>query len=140
MQKRIIPPILFLLLSFIIACDKHNGPPTLSDPSAPDSLAKGSTDTAFVFVTAVDPDGADDIDSVYFITTRPDGSSNGFHFAMNDGGMLGDSVAGDNRFTTGILAPSDSAQTGDYTFTFYAFDKHGNKSNSPTVTVTAYPR
>lgn len=140
MQKKIIPPILLLLIALIFACDKKNDPPTLSDISAPDSLAKGSTDSAYIFITAIDPDGADDIDSVYFIVTRPDSTSNGLHFALNDDGQLGDSTANDNRYSTGILAPSTSAQTGDYKFTFYARDKHGNKSNNPAVTVTAYQR
>jgi hypothetical protein len=140
MKKRIIPPIVFIILSFVVACDKHNDPPTLSDISAPDSLAKGSTDSAYISITAIDPDGADDIDLVYFIVTKPDSSSSGYHFAMNDDGLLGDSTANDNRYSTGILAPSGSAQTGDYIFKFYARDKHGNKSNNPQVTITAYQR
>lgn len=140
MHKRIIPPILILLLSIIAACDKKNDPPTLSDVSAPDSLAKGSTDSAYIFITAIDPDGANDIDSVYFIVTRPDSTSNGYHFPLNDDGQLGDSTANDNRYSTGILAPASSAQTGDYIFTFYARDNHGHKSNNPSVTITAYQR
>lgn len=140
MLKKIIPPILLLLLSLIAACDKKNDPPTLSDPYAPDSLIRGSTDTAFVRVTAIDPDGVDDIDSVYFISTRPDGSSNGFHFAMNDEGLLGDSVAGDNRYTTGILPPSIAAHVGNYIFTIYSYDKHGNNSNHFALVVNVHDR
>jgi hypothetical protein len=140
MLKKIIPPILLLLISLIVACDKKNDPPTLSDPYAPDSLIRGSTDTAFVRVTAIDPDGADDIDSVYFVVTRPDTSSSGFHFAMNDEGLLGDSVAGDNRYTTGILPPSTAAQIGNYIFTIYSYDKHDNKSNHLALVVNVHDR
>jgi hypothetical protein len=140
MQKKIIPPILILLISLIVACDKKNDPPTLSDVSAPDSMAQGSTDTAYISITAIDPDGADDIDSVFFIVTRPDTTSSGIHIPLNDDGQLGDSTANDNRFSTGILAPSSSVRSGDYIFTFYARDKHGNKSNNPQVTITAYQR
>ena len=136
MKILIIPIIIFLL--FLVACDKHNNPPTLSEISVPDSLAKGDTLLYLVSALAIDPDGAGDIDSVYFIVTRPDSTSNGIHFAMNDRGELGDSVPGNNRYSTGIQAPAPQSQSGNYTFTFYARDKHGNNSNNPSAIITAY--
>jgi hypothetical protein len=133
-----VGPIVFILLISYFACDKHNDPPTLSDISAPDSLMRGDTTAYLISVMAIDPDGAGDIDSVYFISTKPDSTSNGNHFALNDDGQIGDATAGDNLYSTYIQAPIPTAQLGNYIFTFYARDKHGNNSNNPTVTVTVY--
>jgi len=114
------------------------GNPTLSNVVAPDSMEKGSPDTAYIYVDAYDPDGLSNIDSVYFVVTRPDGSSNGIHQYMHDDGEFGDLVAGDGTYTLGITAPTPENQTGDYLFTFFAFDLEGNYSNSPEVIITAY--
>ncbi len=142
MQKRIF--LLFVFSIFIIALSCSSDPleiryaPRLFDVSAPDSLEKGSIDTSYVFVSVFDLNGQADVDSVYFISTRPDGTSNGFHLYMHDDGRYGDSTAADGRFTLGILAPQPTSQSGDYTFTFYALDKQGDKSNNPTAIITAY--
>lgn len=114
------------------------GNPTLSNAIGPDSLQRGSLDPAFIFIDAYDPDGLGDIDSVYFIVTRPNGSSNGIHFPMYDDGTSGDSVAGDGTYSTGIQAPDSSSQLGDYIFRFYSFDLEGNNSNNPEIIITAY--
>jgi hypothetical protein len=138
MKKLIFLPIVFILLISYFACDKHNDPPTLSDISAPDSLMQGDTLLYSISILATDPDGRDDIDSVYFVVTRPDSTSNEIHFAMHDDGQNGDTTADDGRYTLGIQAPGLQNQSGDYIFTFYARDKHGNKSNNPSVIITAY--
>ncbi len=112
--------------------------PILFNPIGPDSLEKGSPDIYYIFINAYDPDGLADIDSVYFIATRPDSSSNGIHRYLHDDGELGDIAAGDSIFTLGIQAPAPQNQSGDYIFTFYALDTMGNSSNNPEITVTAY--
>ncbi len=113
--------------------------PILFNPAGPDSLEKGSTDTSFIFISAYDPDGITDIDSVYFIATRPDSSSNGIHqYMYDDGSTYEDSVAEDGRYTIGIQAPDTTSQSGDFIFTFYALDKDRNPSNNPEKIVTAY--
>jgi len=114
------------------------GNPTLSNVVAPDSLERGSPDTSYIYVDAYDPDGLSDIDSLYFVVTRPDNTSNGIHQYMHDDGEFGDLVAGDGTYTLGITAPTPENQTGDYIFTFFAFDLEGNYSNSPEVIITAY--
>jgi hypothetical protein len=117
-----------------LACDKPNFEPVLSDISAPDSLAKGDTLAYLVSIRAFDPNGNDDVDSVYFEVTRPDGSLNPNRFVLHDDGLAGDAARGDYIYSTGIQAPSPSNQTGDYTFTFHAVDKHGKRSsNNPSV-------
>ncbi len=112
--------------------------PVLFNPVGPDSLEKGSLDIYYIFINAYDPDGLADIDSVYFIVTRPDGSSNGTHRYLHDDGQFGDINQGDSIFTLGIQAPAPQNQSGDYLFTFYALDIQGNWSNNPEIVITAY--
>lgn len=142
MQKRIYLPIVFTFLALSISCTKKvievHYAPVLYNASAPDSLQKGSFDTSYVYISVFDPDGPGDIDSVYFIATRPDGTTNAIHLYMHDDGLYGDPMAGDGQYSLGIQAPLPSSQSGDYTFTFYAMDRQGDKSNNPQVIVTAY--
>ena len=113
--------------------------PVLCNPVAPDSLQRGSEGTSQVTIIAYDPDGLGDIDSVYFISTRPDSSSNGNHLYMfDDGSTYDDAVAGDGQYTITIQHPSGSSQLGDYVFTFYAIDMQGNPSNNPEHILTVY--
>ncbi len=112
--------------------------PILFNPIGPDSLEKGSLDIYYIFINAYDPDGLADVDSVYFIVARPDGSSNGNHLYLHDDGELGDIEEGDSIFTLGIQAPAPQNQSGDYIFTFYALDMQGNPSNNPEIVITAY--
>jgi|GEM_PF-2536449 len=112
--------------------------PELYNLICPDSLQKGSPDTSYIFVSARDPQGLANIDSVYFTVTRPDGSSNGYRFYLLDNGLAGDSTAGDGVYTIGIQAPSINNQTGDYTFRFRAFDLDGNGSPELTKSVNAF--
>jgi len=108
---------------------------------APDSLVKGSLAPAYLFLKAWDPQGSDDIDSVYFWVMRPDGSSNNTRIIMFDDGDIvdhGDSVAEDGIYSRGIQAPGHQDQTGNYTFYFSAKDTDGNQANELVKIVTAY--
>jgi hypothetical protein len=105
--------------------------PVLCDPIGPDSLRRGSLDTSYIYIATHDPNGPADLDTVFFVVTRPDSTSNGFHFNMHDDGQNGDSQAGDGWYTLGILAPAQNNQPGDYKFTFYAVDNENNHSNNP---------
>ena len=145
MLKAIILTSVILGILFLGSCEREKRivevqyAPVLYDVIAPDSLQRGSVYISYIFARAFDPDGLDNIDSVYFISTRPDGSSNGIHLYMyDDGSTYEDSVAGDGRYTIGIQAPDTSSQIGDYTFTFYALDMQSNMSNNPQKIVTAY--
>jgi hypothetical protein len=140
MKFKLILPIVFIFSLLFCYCDKPNYAPVLSAINAPDSLIRGDTLLYFIAITAIDPNGAGDIDSVYFVVTRPDTTSNNIHFPLNDMGQNGDSTAGDNRYSSGIQAPGPQSQLGNYVFTFYAKDKHGNKSNNPAAIITAYQR
>ncbi len=112
--------------------------PILFDVAAPDSIQRGSQTPAYITVRAYDPDGRSDIDSVFFISLRPDSTSSGSHFYMfDDGQTYEDQAANDGQYTIGIVTDV-SNQLGDYTFTFFALDSSGNQSNNPFVIVTVY--
>lgn len=142
MKIRIILPIAIISLLFVISCTKKvvevRYAPVLYDLVAPDSIQRGSTDIYFLSVNAFDPDGLTDIDSVYFTSTKPDGTSNGAHYYMRDDGQPPDSVAADGCFSQGIQAGNAQSQLGDYIFKFYAKDKDGNESNHPQAIITMY--
>lgn len=145
MLKAIILTSVILAILFLGSCEREKRivevqyAPVLYDVVAPDSLQKGSIEISYIFARAFDPDGLDNIDSVYFIATRPDGSSNGIHrYMYDDGSTYEDSAAADGRYTIGIQAPDTTSQSGDFIFTFYALDMQGNPSNNPEIVITAY--
>jgi hypothetical protein len=110
-----------------------NAAPVISDLNIAASVQRGES---FVFtIKASDPNGALDIQHVYFKLFRPDGSlvdpQNGLgYFPMVDNGdpNLGDQIAGD-----GVYSFKNSfgatAQTGSWKFEFQAKDKSGSLSN-----------
>jgi len=135
-------PLIFLSFLIAVSCEKKvievRYAPVLFDIVAPDSLLKGSPDSSYIAVSAFDPDGADDIDSVYFVVTRPDSTVNPFHFHMQDTGEGGDSTAGDGSYALIIPAPTPTSLSGEFTFAFYAYDSQRNRSNIPSKVITAY--
>ena len=139
--KFVILSILALAIT-IVACDgksTENEDPVISNLIAPDSLIKNLPDVYLIYLTASDPQGLDDLDSVFFTVERPDGTSNGVTFYMfDDGENGGDPVAGDGIYVQGIQSPTDQNQTGDYKFYFQARDTDGNLSNTIEKTITAY--
>ncbi|MCP4583299.1 MAG: hypothetical protein GY839_16960 [candidate division Zixibacteria bacterium] len=137
--------LLVLLFAAIVACSGcGDDPVTNENPEvynlvAPDSLIKGLPDTTLIYLSLRDPQGLDDIDSVFFTVDRPDGSTNGFTFYMFDDGLNGgDSLAEDGIYTQGIQSPSSGSQTGDYVFHFSARDNSDNMSNTINKSITAY--
>ena len=113
---------------------QNNVTPVISDLVCPNSINRG---VDFIFsVTANDPNGLNDIESVSFKLFRPDGtiveeSPGDTLFAMHDDGDLGtfgDSTAGD-----GVYSFKNSfaltAQTGNWKFIFQAEDRGGSLSN-----------
>jgi hypothetical protein len=102
-------------------------------------VQRGAADTSYIFLSAYDPDGLGDIDSVYYQVTKPDNTTNGHTFRLHDDGQAGDSVAGDGRFTGGLYTYGDnSSQLGNYILKFSAIDKNGDESNHPQATINFY--
>ncbi len=72
MLKTIFLPTVFLGILILGSCEREKKivevqyAPVLYDIVAPDSLQKGSIEISYIFIRAFDPDGLDNIDSVYF--------------------------------------------------------------------------
>lgn len=107
-----------------------NIPPVLSDVIAPDSLTVADTTAFAVSVKVYDENGLNDIKSVYFFVTRPDGVSSGVPTFLFDDGSLtgnGDETPGDGRYSR-IIVINQSNQKGIYKLEFQAEDKGNKKS------------
>ena len=85
-------------------------PPQLSNVSAPDSITlPASAGQSYILsVTVTDEDNNNDVNEVFFNTTKPDGSpSSGNPFFMYDDGKNGDQLAGDGIWSFSITIPHD---------------------------------
>ncbi len=100
--------------------------PILSNVLTPDSISRVSPETTYIFADAHNTHDFGRIDTVYFIVTRPDSTSNGIAFLLHDDGLHGDSLMGDGRFTLGIQLQSPTPPPpGRYEFTFTAKNSLG---------------
>lgn len=131
--------------------NSENLPPIIDSVSAPDSVEIDSTHAIlfYLYATASDPNGLNDIKRVYFDTFKPNGQpSTGNPFPMyDDGGASGnpadgDSVANDGIFTLIIQLPALDAPTppalGTYVFKFYAEDRSGAVSKPFSHDIRVY--
>ncbi len=139
-KMKILIAVFLLLASFYIQCGNpaKNDNPIINDVVAPDSIQKGIPDSSFASVRASDPQGLDDIYAVYYIVTKPDGTSNGIKFPLFDDGQGYDSTSGDGIYSTAIAAPLLTSQTGNFTFSFAAVDRKGSTSNVINKIIKAY--
>jgi hypothetical protein len=93
--------------------------PTLSAVNLPDDVNRLASTPILLSVRVLDSAAVPA--SVYFITTKPDGSTSG-PFAMFDDGNAtshGDQTAGDRIYSL-VITINSSNQLGDYRFDFYA--------------------
>jgi hypothetical protein len=114
-----------------------NEPPVLFEPDTPDTLQRLTGARIQLYISASDPQGYGDIDSVYFKFRKPDGSfggasekEGGFHFVLVDNGIWrhhGDEKEGDGRFAFNFSIV-ENALLGTYTVIFFSRDKVGNLS------------
>ena len=124
----------------------ENEPPAIIQVSLPDSVAKPTTGSVLVRITAsvYDPQTLLDVKRVGFTSLKPDSTyaNNGLPIPMADNGLpfdpmqypspfYGDEVAGDGVYTFTMVVYSDEqaaqnglppVQKGTYRFTFQAFD------------------
>jgi hypothetical protein len=137
---KILIAVFLLLVSIIIQCSNpaKNDNPIVSGVVAPDSIQKGIPDSSFASVKVQDPQGSEDIEAVYYVVTKPDGTSNGIKFPLFDDGQGYDSTAGDGVYSTAIAAPLTTSQTGNFIFSFAAMDSKGATSNTINKTIKAY--
>lgn len=119
---------------FVFDNGTSNQEPVLSDLSAPDTITVVDTTVFRIRVRAIDPNGKQDLSRVYFVVTRPDGTSNNAALQMYDDGnftLHGDDVANDDIYSI-IVSVNSGNQRGEYTFTFTAEDR-GKKKSVPLV-------
>ncbi len=103
----------------------------------PDTLVV--TDTTFIqtSIQVSDSNGLNDIESVYFIVYKPDGTTNNFKTTMFDDGNVddnGDETAGDGIFSR-IIKVNQTNAKGTYRFEFTAKDRGGLFSNTINYSV-----
>ena len=137
-RNRVLVLISSGLIFIMCSNPAQNDGPEIYQVNTPDSLQKGSLEIWYAFAKVRDPQGLGDIDLVYCVVRRPDGSSNGIHTNLSDDGQNGDSIAGDGIYTRGFVAPADTNQTGDYVFSFVASDNNDNTSAAFNRIVRAY--
>ena len=152
--------ILLLTLLLLMQCGdsgtgpekKENVPGKILWVKVPDSLKipePGFWTTALVEAAVQDSDGLADVDSVYFISRKPDGTlaNNGQPFLMVDNGKpfnvnnplveAGDKKAGDGIYSLTIFLDNTN-QPGRYYFTFYMRDKAGHRSAGVVDSIEVY--
>jgi hypothetical protein len=143
MKYKIFAIALILSLIFITSCEKEysevidpvqNVPPIVRNLQAPDSLILHPTDTLKIVISieAYDPDGREDIQSVFFNSFLPDGSPSRSNpiYLFDDGNLLanGDLNANDGIYSRIIILPPNTPK-GKYRFDFQAIDKKAELSN-----------
>jgi uncharacterized protein YfaS (alpha-2-macroglobulin family) len=113
-----------------------NSPPVIANASVnPDAVTVTGSESVDITVTveASDPDGSNDIELVYFIVFRPDGTTSGTQNVLNDNGVkitgsAWDETAGDgiysNRFSV-----NNTSQKGLWRIEFRARDRSKQVSN-----------
>ena len=97
----------------------------------PDTLAVTDTVAIQISVKAEDQNGLNDIESVYFIVYRPDGTSNNIKLDLFDSGnnsLHGDQIADDGIYSLKIQVDQNNMK-GTYRFEFQARDRGKKLSN-----------
>lgn len=95
--------------------------------TVPDSTGRPADLLLYSLVT--DPQGLSDVDSVYFLLEKPDGTfgGNGAKFDLQDNGEVfyGDLIAGDGIYSK-IISIASTNDPGIYIFHFYMRDEVGH--------------
>ena len=112
---------------------QNNLPPFIqNDVIEPDTAVVNDTTVIFTSVEASDPNGQNDIEIVFFIVYKPDGTTNNARIEMFDDGDTiehGDLVAGDGIYSR-LIQINQTNDKGTYRFQFQAKDRGGKFSNT----------
>lgn len=111
---------------------KANIAPVISNTIVdPDTVVVTTTTLILTSVQVNDQNGLSDIEKVYFVVYRPDGTTNGNQNILFDDGNLsdhGDQTAGDGIYSL-LIQISSTNLKGTYRFEFQAKDRGGKLSN-----------
>lgn len=111
---------------------QNNIAPVISDVIIdPDTAVVTTSQVILTSVKAFDENGLSDIEKVYFVVYRPNGTTNGIQNLMFDDGnesLHGDKIAGDGIYSLLIQITSSNTK-GTYRFEFAARDRGGKLSN-----------
>ena len=97
----------------------------------PDTAVVTQRTVILTSVEASDSNGTNDIDEVYFIVYKPDGSTNGNKILLFDDGRIienGD-VTPDDGIYSRLIEVDETNDKGTYRFEFQAIDRSGASSN-----------
>ncbi|GAB6281492.1 MAG: hypothetical protein STSR0008_02320 [Ignavibacterium sp.] len=117
--------------NFIFDNGKENFSPVLSNLNAPDTVTLiGESVLIPLSINASDSNGLNDIKEVYFITYRPNGTTDGSKTYLYDNGNAknGDEIADDGIFSQIIVFTSSNTK-GQWRFDFQAIDRKNKLSN-----------
>jgi len=106
-------------------------PVILNDIIDPDTLVVTDTIAIQISIKAEDQNGLNDIESVYFVVYRPDGTSNNIKVDLFDSGNIslhGDQIACDGIYSLKIQVDQNNMK-GTYRFEFQARDRGKKLSN-----------
>jgi hypothetical protein len=107
----------------------RKGPPRILQYSIPDTLISDSLDYVIVWIETEDPQGLEDIDSVFFDIFLPLSPVPHFQSELWDNGQSGDLIEGDGIFTFQGDLRDTLKSRGIHTFRFQAADRSGLFSN-----------
>ena len=117
---------------------KSNVAPVISDDVInPDTLAVTDTVVIYTGIRATDENGSNDIQKVYFVVYKPDGTTNNSQLELYDDGDFlnhGDLIAGDGIYSK-IISVNQNNDKGSYRFEFQAKDRSNKLSNTINHTV-----
>jgi len=121
--------------SFTVVDGKRNGSPILGDCSLSDTLNADSLGHVFITIRVQDPQGFDDIDSVFFQIFQPLSPVSFYRSLLWDDGQSGDLIPGDGIFTFQGNLEDTLKSRGVHTFRFQAVDQSGVFSNAKVKAV-----
>ncbi|MEJ5262233.1 MAG: hypothetical protein WHT45_06105 [Ignavibacterium sp.] len=111
---------------------QSNAAPEISNALVnPDTVVVTDTIAILTSLVVNDQNGLNDIEEVFFIVYRPDGSTSGNKVFLFDDGNLslnGDQTAGDGIYSR-IISVNQTNAKGTYRFEFQAIDRGGLISN-----------
>lgn len=128
----------FAIHQFVYDNGSTNVAPEIFNLSVPDTIIVEPPKSVFpIRIEAKDDNGLNDIAEVYFITYKPDGSTNNNKSYLLDNGNSanGDLIAGDGKFSI-IVEINTNNLKGDYIFEFKARDRRGKFSNTINHKIT----